>query len=103
MPITLKGNSVNAFGEPNVNEQLRFTSCISELGVHYGASAVITTDREGFYLTPLRDGIFLIESLQRGSREWMNLGTVLINEDTTPICNIPELIQKHSYIIPEPK
>lgn len=103
MPITLKGQSLNAFGEGNANEQIRFTSLRSELGIHSGASAVIATNSEGFYLTPLREGIFSIESLQKGSREWVHLGDVLVNEKTDPMLDIPELLLKFSYKPPEPK
>ena len=100
--VQLTGVSKTPMGVPNSGEQIRITCVLGDDDVHAGATGVLITGSDGSYTTPLLDGVFLIEVLTKGKKEWEEQGTVLVDSTVPSTVDINYLVQNHTYVPPEP-
>lgn len=100
--VQLEGVSKTPMGVPNSGEQIRITCVTGNDEVHTGSAGILLTGSDGSYASPLLEGIFLIEVLTKGKKEWEEQGTVLVDSTVPPTVDINYLVQNHRYVLPEP-
>ena len=100
--VQLEGVSKTPMGVPNSGEQIRITCVIGNDEVHAGAAGVVLTGSDGSYTSSLLEGVFLIEVLTKGKKEWEEQGTVLVDSTVPSTVDINYLVQNHRYVPPTP-